>query len=66
MRTTAAQAAKDPAFLIQWLHERGGRVFSELHLRQDLVYSMQDLMTVKESSVWQESGCQMFFFTMLR
>lgn len=59
-------AEQNPQYLVDWLHDRGGRVFSEAHVPQNLAQSIVSLRAMERSDIWQRSGCRLWIFTMIR
>lgn len=66
MQKHVRAAEQDPQYLLDWLHGRGGRVFSELHLHQDISYTIPSLRRLEKSEIWQQSGCKLWIWTMVR
>lgn len=66
MQEHMSTAKQDPQYLVDWLHGRGGRVFSELHVDQDLANTIPSLRRIEESEAWRQSGCKLFIWTMAR
>ena len=50
----------------QWLQAQGGRVFTELHLQQDVQEALKRLRRLRNDAAWKRSGCRIFVFTFLR
>lgn len=66
MRPHVLLAEHDPQFVVDWLHERGGRVFSEAHIPQELSDTLVTLRQMERSEAWRRSGCLLWIFTMVR
>lgn len=66
MQAHVLVSENDPQFLVDWLHDNGGRVFSEAHVTQSLAESLEIMRDLERTEVWQRSGCLLWIFTMIR